>query len=200
MPRPCLPAAVAAAIALTLCGTAAAQEEVANPQTGQINLGYDPAKPSSAPKRSIPTPEEARKALMAKPDQAPSPGPTPGASAGQNPGPIGAIAETMPEALSPRNDILDRVPTEAWPLALTDAQRQRIYQAVMADAAAGAPDAAKLGPASSLSPHQVLDEMHPLPQSLADIEAVKSLHYLKTDNKVLLANPASEVVVAEITQ
>jgi hypothetical protein len=200
MPRSCTPPMLAAAIALTLCGTAAAQEEIANPQTGQINLGFDPAKPTSAAVRRIPSPQEARDALMSKPDQAPSPGPGAGAAAGQNPGPSGATAETMPEALSPRNDILDRVPTVAWPLALTDAQRQRIYQAVMADAAAGAPDAAKLGPASSLTPHQVLDEMHPLPQTLADIDEIKSLQYLKTDNKVLLANPASEVVVGEITQ
>jgi hypothetical protein len=199
MPRSCLPAILAAAV-MTFAGTAVAQEEIANPQTGQINLGFDPSQPTSAQERRIPSPREARDALMSKPDQAPSPGPAADAAAGQNPGPIGAIAETMPEALSPRNDVLDRVPTEAWPLALTDAQRQRIYQAVMADAAAGAPDAAKLGPASSLSPHQVLDEMHPLPQSLADIEAIKSLQYLKTDNKVLLAAPASEVVVAEITQ
>jgi hypothetical protein len=200
MPRSCLPAAVAAAIALTLSGSAVALEEIANPETGQINLGFDPAQPSIAPVRRIPSPQEARTALMAKPDQAPSPGAAAGAAAGQSPGPIGATAETMPEALSPRNDVLDRVPTEAWPLALTDAQRQRIYQAVMADPAAGAPDAAKLGPASSLTPHQVLDEMHPLPPSLADIEEVKSAQYLKTDNKVLLADPASEVVRAEITQ
>jgi hypothetical protein len=42
--------------------------------------------------------------------------------------------------------------------------------------------------------------MHPLPQSLADIEPIRSLYYLKTRDKVLLAEPASETVVAEITQ
>jgi hypothetical protein len=199
MPRSCLPPALAAAIAVTFAGIAIAQVETANPQTGQINAGADPRQPSSAPQRSIPSPQEARVALMSKLGQAPSPGAA-GSPDGKSPGPIGATDETMPASLSQRNDILDRVPIEAWPLPLTDAQRQRIYQAVMADSAAGAADAAKLGPTDRLSPHQVLDEMHPLPQSLADIEPIRSLYYLKTSDKVLLAEPASETVVAEITQ
>ena len=197
MLRSCLPPVLAAAMAVA--GMAIAQEQTANPQTGQINAGADPRQPSSAPQRTIPTPQEARVALMSKPGQAPSPG-TGGSAEGKAPGPIGATDETMPANLSQRNDILDRVPIEAWPLLLTDEQRQRIYRAVMKDSAASAADAAKLAPTDSLSPHQALEEMHPLPQSLADIDQIRSLYYLKTSDKVLLAEPASETVVAEITQ
>jgi hypothetical protein len=35
-------------------------------------------------------------------------------------GPIGATLQTMPAKFSQRNDVLDRLPTMAWPLPLTD--------------------------------------------------------------------------------
>ena len=56
-------------------------------------------------------------------------------------GPIGATTQTMPAKFSQRNDVLDRVPTTAWPLPLNEEQRRQIFNSVMADSsppAAGA--------------------------------------------------------------
>jgi len=123
------------------------------PNTGQINTGHA-AEPWSAapPQQQPPSQEEARAALMMPDDGAPSAGQ---GSAGQIPGeqlttgstsvsttiagttvpsgPIGATTQTMPAKFSTRNDLLDRVPTTAWPLPLNEQQRQQIYKAVMAD-------------------------------------------------------------------
>jgi hypothetical protein len=104
----------------------------------------------------------------------------------------------MPTKFSKRNDILDRVPIMALPLPLTDQERQRIYQAVMADKATAASDADDLVPASELSTNQALYETHPLPTSVRDIGAVKLLQYVKTKDKVLLVEPATRTVVDQI--
>ena len=114
-------------------------------------------------------------------------------------GPIGAIGETMPAKFSERNDVLDRVPTMAMPMKLSDQERQRIYQAVMADKTQAAAGAEALEPASILSTEQALHETYPLPASLADIAAVKRLSYVKAKNKVLLVEPNTRVVYEEIT-
>ena len=114
-------------------------------------------------------------------------------------GPIGAIGETMPAKFSERNDVLDRVPTMAMPMKLSDQERQRIYQAVMADKTQTAAGAETLEPASILSAEQALNETYPLPASLADIAAVKRLSYVKAKNKVLLVKPDTRVVYEQIT-
>ena len=44
------------------------------------------------------------------------------------PGPIGATGQTIPAKFSQRNDILDRTPIMAWPLSLSDQDRQQIYK------------------------------------------------------------------------
>jgi hypothetical protein len=121
------------------------------------------------------------------------------ATAQTSEGPIGAIGETMPSKFSERNDILDRVPTMAMPMKLSDQERQRIYQAVMADKTQAAAGADALEPASLLSTEQALNETHPLPASLADIVAVKRLSYVKAKNKVLLVEPDTRVVFEQIT-
>ena len=113
-------------------------------------------------------------------------------------GPIGATGQTMPSTLSKRNDILDRVPIMAQPMALNDEQRRQIYRAVMADKAPAATDADALAPASQLTTHQALNETHPLPAGLAGIPNIKDLTFLKTKNKVLLIEPATRIVVEEI--
>ena len=214
-------------LAVTGAGVAAADEGLAlktnpgfNPDTGQINPGVPQRVPSaSSPRGQIPTPAEARAAFTAKdqsnpgsgqaapisPSNNPSPPETTGARTGETgvttpSGPVGSTPQTLPANLSKRNDTLDRLPTMALPLALTDAQRQRIYQAAMADKTAAATDAGKLAPASALSAHQALNEMRPLPHSVGDIAEVKSLKYLKTKDKVLLVEPATRTVVGEITK
>jgi len=114
-------------------------------------------------------------------------------------GPIGSFGETMPSKFSERNDILDRVPTMAMPMKLSDQECQRIYQAVMADKTQVAVGAETVEPASFLSTEQALNETHPLPASLADIAAVKRLSYVKAKNKVLLVEPDTRIVFEQIT-
>jgi len=112
---------------------------------------------------------------------------------------IGATGQTMPAKFSSRNDILDRTPIMAWPQPLSDQQRQRIYQAVMADKSPPAAGAEALTPAGELSTDQALNGMHPLPASLGDIDAVKRLQYVKGKDKVLLVEPSTRTVVEQIT-
>jgi len=123
-----------------------------------------------------------------------------GNAATQSPtGPIGAIGATMPAKFSQRNDTLDRVPIMALPLPLSEQDRKTIYRAVMADKTSAASDASKLAPASELSSQQYFADLHPLPKSVGNIGVVKSLAYVKTKDKVLLVEPATRIVVGEIT-
>jgi hypothetical protein len=130
------------------------------PNTGQINPGHAAEPWSDAlPRAPQPSQEEARAALMMPDNGAPSAGPgstpapngaeqlttgstsasTTAAAPASSPGPIGATTQTMPAKFSQRNDVLDRVPTTAWPLPLNEEQRRQIFNSVMAD---GSPPAA----------------------------------------------------------
>lgn len=214
--------------------------------SGQINRGFDEKVPSSASVRQIPTPAQARAAMMMPDSDQPglggkppepmpnakttpperdaarresqnaSGGPeaveanqntTSGSAATNEPaaspaaapsGPIGATGQTMPAKFSERNDTLDRLPIMAWPLSLSNAERQSIYQAAMADKAPAASDADALAPSSALSANQALNETHPLPASVSGISGVQTLGYVKTKNKVFLVAPANRIVVDEI--
>jgi len=151
------------------------------PNTGQINSGHAAEPWSDAlPQEEPPSQEEARAALMMPDDGTPSAGQ---GSAGQIPSgqlttagtsvstttgtagpPIGATTQTMPANFSQRNDLLDRVPTTAWPLPLNEQQCKQIYTAVMADNSQSAPGATELKPGSFLSFNQTQD-LHGLPQA-----------------------------------
>jgi hypothetical protein len=193
------------------------------PDTGQINPGHA-AQPWSAaaplPQDQQPAQETARAALMTPDNGAPSAGQPPppspnaqsnngeanngaaaaGANAGPSDvpaGPIGATVQTMPAKFSKRNDLLDHMPMMAWPLPLNEQQRQQIYQAVMADTSPPAAETAKLKPADALSFQQRRD-MRPLPESLAAIDGLKGLQYLKGKDKVLLVRPSTGIIVDEV--
>jgi hypothetical protein len=114
-------------------------------------------------------------------------------------GPIGATGQTMPSKLSERNEVLDRLPIMAWPLQLTDEERQQIYKAVMADKAQPVADADALTTASELSPSQALTGMHPLPATVSGLGALNKLAFVKGKNKVLLVIPSTRTVVDEIS-
>jgi hypothetical protein len=113
-------------------------------------------------------------------------------------GPIGATIQTMPAKFSHRNDLLDHMPLAAWPLPLNAQQRQQIYQAVMADKSPPAADTTQLKPANALTFEQRRD-MHPLPESLAAIDGLQGLKYVKGKDKVLLVRPSTGIVVDEVT-
>ena len=106
--------------------------------------------------------------------------------------------QTMPAKFSRRNDLLDHMPMMAWPLRLSEQQRQQIYKAVMADKSAPAAGAEALKPASALAFEQ-LQEMHPLPQAVAGIDGLQGLKYVKGTDKVLLVRPSNGIVVDQVT-
>ena len=191
------------------------------PDTGQINPGHA-AQPWSAapplPQDQQPAQEDARAALMMPDDGVPSAGQgatlaqssgdpaitgaasgsaTTAAGAGP-PGPIGATIQTMPAKFSQRNDLLDHMPMMAWPLRLSEQQRQQIYKAVMADKSEPAAGAEALKPASALAFEQLRDT-HPLPQAVAGIDGLQGLKYVKGKDKVLLVRPSSGIVVDQLT-
>jgi len=217
--------AVAAVLALSLLSVpvraADGDTQPANPglvpNTGQINPGTTQQPPSqSTDFANIPTPDEARAALMTPISKQPSTGdasaattgtgaqgtPPNTAAASNEPapsGPIGSFGQTIPAKFSKRNDTLDHVPTMAIPLPLTDEQRKQIYDAVMADNAQPVAGADALKPASELSPNQALNGMRPLPESVRGIDGVARLYYVKAKGKVLLVEPATRTVVGQIT-
>ena len=188
------------------------------PNTGQINPGHAAEPWSDAlPRAPQPSQEEARAALMMPDNGAPSAGPgstsapngaeqlttgstsasTTAAAPASSPGPIGATTQTMPAKFSQRNDVLDRVPTTAWPLPLNEEQRRQIFNSVMADGSPPAAGAAALKPGSSLSFEQTLD-LHPLPGAVADMDGLHGLQYVKGKDRVLLVRPPNGIVVDEI--
>ena len=172
------------------------------PSTGQLNLGYTPQLPSTAVAREISSPADARAAYFAsqRPTSALGPDVTTGAASLEADGaaPIGATVQTEPAKFSTINDTLDRVPTTAWPLGLSDQQRERIYQAVMTDQTAPATDTGNLERTSELPTEVALNGMHALPASLDDIAQVRGLEYVKTRDKVFLVRPANRIVVDAI--
>jgi hypothetical protein len=190
-----------------------------NPDTGQINPGVPIAVPSDSREViKIPTQQEAREALMMPVSTQPSTGETPASAAttGAAPssgdhiatspavaspppsGPIGSIGQTLPAKFSTRNDVLDRVPIMAWPLAVSAEQRRQIYEAVMADKTAQAAGADALIPTSVLTTEQALNGTHALPASLQGIAQLNGLAYVKGATKVLLVTPATRTVVDEV--
>lgn len=133
----------------------------------------------------------------AAPPAATAPQAKPQANGGDEPrmGPIGAIGQTMPAKFSKRNDTLDRLPTMAWPLPISDQERQQVYQAVMSDKAAAAADIGELRATDQLPARLALADMHPLPEAAARISDLNTLHYVKTKDKVLLVTPATRTIV-----
>jgi len=171
------------------------------PDTGQINRGFDPKVPTMSQPLPIPTAAQARAAKMTPDSNQPlaPQNTTTGSSFVQQPsGPIGATGQTMPAKFSQRNDTLDRVPIMALPMPLNNQERHRIYQAVMMDKTPAANDLNRLSPATELDANQSLDEVHPLPASVADIAGIRSLAYVKSKTKVWLVEPDTRIVVDEI--
>ena len=172
------------------------------PSTGQINPGFTAKLPSSAVARIIPSNADARAALFASGretaafDQSTTTGAV--SSDADVISPIGASPQTIPAKFSSTNDTLDRVPIMAWPLELSDQQRERIYLAVMADQNAPATDTDNLTPASELSTQVALNGMYALPSSIGNITQVRGLKYVKTKDKVFLVLPANRIVVDAI--
>lgn len=176
------------------------------PSTGQINLGYDPKLPSNGLAREIPSGADARAAFFASErltkafDHLDTTGLASSEAEADVTAPIGASPQTIPAKFSDANDTLDRIPTMAWPLGLSDQQRQRVFLAVMTDKNASAIDTGDLERADELPAQVPLNEMHALPSSIGDIAQVRGLEYVKTMDRVLLVIPANRIVVDAIAR
>jgi hypothetical protein len=121
-----------------------------------------PKVQSSRFSREIPSGADARAAFFTSERLTYAHGETTGAASSEAEviAPIGASPQTIPAKFSNTNDTLDRVPIMAWPLGLSDQQRQRIYLAVMADKNAPATDVDDLGRTSELPTQVALNELH----------------------------------------
>lgn len=182
-----------------------------NPDTGQINPGVAIQVPSQLNEIvKIPSPQEARAAMMMPVSTQPSTGEPPaavttgaapssnGAAAPPPSGPIGSIGQTLPAKISQRNEVLDRLPIMGFPLSLSDQQRRLIFEAVMTDKTQPAAGADSLTPASALTTAQALEGTHEFPSGVRDIAQLQGLAYVKGKTKVLLVRPPTRTVVDEI--
>ena len=103
-----------------------------------------------------------------------------------------ADSQTVPAKYSERNDALDRLPTMAFPLPLTDEQRQRIRAAV-----SKVPTESVNTGLAELLPSGI--NVRELPADLTQgIPATRNLGYVRTDDKILLVSPPNRIVVGEI--
>jgi hypothetical protein len=105
-----------------------------------------------------------------------------------------ADSQTVPAKFSERNNSLDELPTMAFPLPLTDEQRQRIRAAVSKVPAESAN--ARL---ADLLPSGI--NVRELPRDLTQgIPATQNLGYVRTADKILLVSPPSRIVMDEIPE
>ena len=109
-------------------------------------------------------------------------------------GPLGATPQTMPSTLSAENAALDRVPTMAHALPLTDAQKRTIRDVIGATPAPAALISAD--PAEELS---VAIELNDLPPALAEqVPVLRGYKFVKLPDKVLFVAPSNRIVVGEV--
>ena len=109
--------------------------------------------------------------------------------------PIGASGETTPAKFDPEVAARDRIPIMARPLALTDEQKQQIYDQVMnndkipvthtsAEPATILPGSVELSDAS--------------PALNEQIPTMRGYKYVKLPDRVLVVDPPNRIVVGEI--
>jgi hypothetical protein len=107
-----------------------------------------------------------------------------------------ADSQTVPAKFSERNAALDRLPTMAFPLPLTDEQKARIRETL---SKSNAPLAnVRLHAADQVPSSVALSE---LPQSLVtEIPVVAGYEYVRTPDGILLVRTPGMTVVGEITK
>jgi hypothetical protein len=104
-----------------------------------------------------------------------------------------ADSQTVPAKFSQRNNSLDELPTMAFPLPLTDEQRQRIRDAVSktpVETTANVHPADQLP--SGINVHDLSDQI------TSEIPAMRHLGYVRTHGRILLISPPSRIVMGEI--
>jgi hypothetical protein len=184
---------IAAIALLAGIGTAAAQQPVQQ-QTPAI----DAQKPSTAPPTSSQQQQHeqmlnTRSGMNAKEE------PSAHAPSSKSAGTVGTAPEardtqTTPSKYSERNAALDKLPIMAQPLGLSEPEKRFIYDSV--SETRPAPDADAVEAAHALPSNVVL---HQFPKKVVDeIPAVRTLHYARFANKVLLVRAPNRIVVGVI--
>jgi hypothetical protein len=102
-------------------------------------------------------------------------------------------SQTVPAKYSERNDALDKLPTMAFPIALTDDQKHAILDGVDKD---GAPVAQIDAAVTAELPLAVT--LNDLPQAGADLPTMTGLKYVRLADRILLVQAANRVVVGAI--
>jgi len=105
-------------------------------------------------------------------------------------------SQTVPAKFSARNATLDKLPTNATPLWLTDEQRAKIAETLRAGSTPAASTNAHL--ADPIAPNV---ELRDLPDGLKrDIPDLNRFKYVRASDRVLLIDPPVRTVVAEIRE
>jgi len=105
-------------------------------------------------------------------------------------------SQTVPAKFSERNAALDRLPTMAAPLRLSDEQRRKILATIRAG---NAPVANVNTSVAEQLPSDV--EIRDIPDAVArDLPEVNTLKYARAGDRVLLVDPPNRIVVAEIKE
>jgi hypothetical protein len=113
----------------------------------------------------------------------------------------GASPQTQdtPAKYSAKNDADDKTPIMAWPVPLSDEQKQAIRDRL---AQAGSPVSLAAKPSDSLPDWVALQGvMQDLPPDLAEkIPFLRDYKYVNTADKILIVNPRERIVVGEIAK
>jgi hypothetical protein len=107
-----------------------------------------------------------------------------------------ADSQTVPAKFSPRNAALDELPTMAFPLPLTDEQKQKIFAAISKSNAPVENLSAK--PADQLAYSVAVNDMPA--DATQQVPWVKDFKFVKLTDKVLLVSAPNMIVVGEISK
>ena len=105
-------------------------------------------------------------------------------------------SQTVPAKFSEGNAALDKLPTMAFPLALSDEQKQKLVAAIRG----ASPDAAieKIDPKLT-EELPVTVTLHEMPLSANEL-GVGHYKYVRLPDRILLVTPANRIVAAEIKE
>src|SRR5262245_29538096 len=104
-------------------------------------------------------------------------------------------SETAPAKHSERKAALDKLPTMAFRVALTDGQERALFEGVDKEGVAAVQIDAIITAELPLAV-----KLSDLPQSANELSVLKGLRYVRLPDRILLVQPANRIVVAEIRE
>jgi len=178
---------------------APAQDTPAEAQKQSFPAQPQPPSTSVAPDGTTPAPGQSQPQAPIADQLAPAAvGPAQAATAntGDEPQlPLGSTRQTTPSALSPDNAALDKLPTTAWTLRLSDEQKQMIVASV-ASAPTSQADLKNVGVANFVT-NDVALTAFPAEVTKA-LPNTARFRYVKLDGRLLVIDPPNLTVVSEI--